>query len=142
MKERGLLHPALAELVACMGHGDSLCIADAGLPIQVEVQRIDLAFAPGRPGFLEVLAAVLSELRVESYVLAKEAQRSCPELVEAVRGMLPHAEEVWVRHEELKQRVRQARGVVRTGEFTPYANVIVHSGVPFSAGSPIGSVDG
>lgn len=132
MKDRGILHPGLAELVASVGHGDALCIADAGLPIPPEVRRIDLAFAPGRPAFLDVLTAVLSELRVESYVLAKEAQTSCPKVVEAVQAMLPGADAVWVSHEELKRRVREARGVIRTGEFTPYANVLVHSGVDFS----------
>jgi D-ribose pyranase len=32
-----------------MGHGDALCVADAGLPIPNGVPRIDLAFAPGSP---------------------------------------------------------------------------------------------
>jgi D-ribose pyranase len=131
VKDRGILHPRLARVVALMGHGDALCIADAGLPIPNGVPRIDLAFAPGRPPFLEVLDAVCSELRIERYTLAKESLTSCPGIVDAVRAHLAGADETSVTHEELKQLTVGARAVVRTGEFTPYANVILYSGVDF-----------
>jgi D-ribose pyranase len=134
MKDRGILHPLLSRLVASMGHGDLLGVADAGLPVPPGVERVDLAFAPGRPGFLEVVEAVLGELRVEAYVLAEESKEHCPQIVEALDRMLPDAEVVWVDHEELKRRCGAARGVVRTGEFTPYANVLLRSGVDFSGG--------
>lgn len=134
MKDRGILHPLLSRLVASMGHRDLLGVADAGLPVPPGVERVDLAFAPGRPGFLEVVEAVLGELRVEAYVLAEESKEHCPQIVEALDRMLPDAEVVWVDHEELKRRCGAARGVVRTGEFTPYANVLLRSGVDFSGG--------
>jgi D-ribose pyranase len=131
LKDRGILHPHLSWLVASMGHGDLLCVADAGLPVPPDVERIDLAFAPGRPGFLDVVEAVLGELRVEAYLLAEESKERCPQVVDALDRMLPEAELVWVDHEELKRRCGSARGVVRTGEFTPYANVLLRSGVDF-----------
>jgi D-ribose pyranase len=133
MKERGIIHPRLARVVASMGHGDALCIADAGLPIPNRVVRVDLAFAPGHPPFLDVLDAVLSELRVERFVLAKESMTEAPTIVEAVRERLRSIEETTVTHEELKQLMMDAAAVVRTGEFTPYANVILYSGVDFSS---------
>ena len=133
MKDRGILHPRLAAVVASMGHGDLLGIADAGLPISLEVERVDLAFAPGKPGFLDVLGAVLAELRVEAYVLAEESREGCPRCVRALDESLPEAEAVWVGHEELKRLCRDARAVVRTGEVTPYANVLLRSGVDFSS---------
>lgn len=135
MKDRGILHPQLSRLVASMGHGDLLGVADAGLPVPPGVERVDLAFAPGRPGFLEVVEAVLGELRVEAYVLAEESKEHCPQFVEALDRMLQNAEVIWVDHEELKRLYGAARGVVRTGEFTPYANVLLRSGVDFSGGS-------
>jgi D-ribose pyranase len=134
MKDRGILHPQLSRLVASMGHGDLLGVADAGLPVPSSAERVDLAFAPSRPALLEVVEAVLGELRVEAYVLAEESKVHCPQLVEALDRMLPDAEVVWVDHEELKRRCATARGVVRTGEFTPYANVLLRSGVDFSSG--------
>ena len=126
MKDRGILHPRLARVIASMGHGDALCITDAGLPIPTGVLRIDLAFAPGQPPFLDVLDAVLLELRVERYTMAKE---SSPEIVDALRMRLRQAKESSVTHEELKQLSADAKAVVRTGEFRPFANVILYSGV-------------
>lgn len=117
-----------------MGHGDLLCVADAGLPIPPQVERIDLAFAPGRPEFIEVVAAVLSELRVEAYEVADESLSACPEIVARLDEALRGIECLWMSHEELKHRSEAVRAVVRTGEFTPYANVILRSGVDFSAG--------
>lgn len=49
MKKGGVLHPLLAQVVASLGHGDLLVVADAGLPIPPGPLRIDLAYAPGRP---------------------------------------------------------------------------------------------
>jgi len=132
VKDKGILHPRLARIVASLGHGDGICVADAGLPIPSGVPRIDLVLAPGRPPFIEVLDAVLSELRVERYALAKEANETCPGIVDAIRTRLGVAEETAVTHEELKKLTTDARGVVRTGEFTPYANVILYSDVDFT----------
>jgi D-ribose pyranase len=77
----------------------------------------------------DVLDAVLSELRVERYTMAKE---SSPEIVDALRMRLRQAKESSVAHEELKQLSADAKAVVRTGEFRPYANVILYSGVEFT----------
>lgn len=131
MKERGILHPGLARVVAEMGHGDLLCIADAGLPIPPGVERIDLAFGPGKPSFIDVFEAVISELRVEAFVVAKESGEACPELIERVRATLSGADEVSTDHEGLKALLPSCRAIVRTGEFTPFANVLLRSGVDF-----------
>lgn len=131
MKRTGILHPRLAAVVASMGHGDLLCVADAGLAVPYGVERIDLAFAPGRPGCLEVVRAVLAELHVDSYTLAHESREYCPDIVNALAETLPRAEVVWIEHDGLKPLLASARAVVRTGEFTPYANVLLSSGVAF-----------
>jgi D-ribose pyranase len=131
MKDRGLLHPELSRVVASMGHGDLLCIADAGLPVPPGVERIDLAFAPGLPRLLDVVSAVLGELGVQAYVLSEELQESKPSFVSALAQALPAAEALWVTHEQFKQETARARAIVRTGEFTPYANVLLRSGVGF-----------
>jgi D-ribose pyranase len=132
MKETGILHPELARVVTEMGHGDLLCIADAGLPIPSGVERIDLAFGPGKPSFIDVFEAVISELRVEAFVLAKESDAGCAELVARVRSALEGAEEIATDHEGLKALLPACRAVVRTGEFTPFANLLLRSGVNFT----------
>jgi D-ribose pyranase len=132
VKARGIIHPRLAAVVAAMGHGDLLGIADAGLPVPLQVERVDLGFAPGKPEFLDVVRVILEELRVEAYVLAEQSREGCPEYVRVLEESLPEAEAVWVDHEELKRLTAGARAVVRTGEFTPYANVLLRSGVDFT----------
>jgi D-ribose pyranase len=138
MKRGVILNPELSRVVALMGHGDSIVVADAGLPIPAGVERIDLAFAPGKPAFLEVLEALLAELEVERAVLATELQAAAPPaFVQALQARLlalPRVRERGVEqvtHQELKRLCGAARAVVRTGEFTPYANVILYSGVVF-----------
>lgn len=129
MKAQGLLHPQLSRVLAEAGHGDLIGIADAGLPLPVGVERVDLALVRGVPGFADVARAVLAELRVERLVIAEESREACPELVELLTDLAPDATVTWVSHDELKRRSRDARAVVRTGEFTPFANVLLVSGV-------------
>lgn len=133
MKDRGLIHPELMGHVTRAGHGDLLGFGDAGLPMPVTVPRVDLAFAPGRPGLLEVVDAVLGEFRVEAYLVAEESFTDAAWLIDALAERLPDAERLVVSHEQLKQLSTGARAMVRTGEVRPYANVLLRSGVDFSA---------
>lgn len=139
MKHRGVLHPGLARTLSELGHGERIALADAGLPIPATTPRIDLAFAPGQPPLLQVLDAVLSELHVEAYVVAEESRVQAPWLLEALAQRLPDAELIVVSHEELKVAAGHARAVVRSGEFRPYANVLLQSGVNFNGRDPTSS---
>jgi D-ribose pyranase len=137
MKRGALLHPELSRVIASLGHGDALIIADAGLPIPPGVERIDLAFAPGKPAFMDVLEAVLTEMQVERAILATEVKAAAPGFHQRLQGKLMSLPKVgergvdFVSHEELKRLSQKAAAVVRTGEFTPYANVVLYSGVVF-----------
>lgn len=131
MKDRGLLHPQLSRVLAETGHGDLIGVADAGLPVPAGVERVDLALVRGVPSFAEVVRAILAELRVEELVVAEEAHGSCPDLLALLRELAPDAVVTSVPHEQLKARSSGARAIVRTGEFTPFANVLLVSGVDF-----------
>ncbi len=132
MKKIGLLNRDLSEVIASMGHTDALVIADAGLPIPDCVRRIDLAVVEGIPAFLSVLSAVLTELKVERAVIAQEMLEVSPKVGVAVRELLGDDVQIeTVPHEKFKELSRSAKAIVRTGEFTPYANVILYSGVVF-----------
>ncbi|PFV41789.1 D-ribose pyranase, partial [Bacillus cereus] len=37
----------------------------------------------------------------------------------------------YVSHEQFKEHTKKAKAIIRTGEATPYANVILHAGVIF-----------
>ena len=129
MKRTALLHAELSHAIATLGHGDMLVIGDVGLPIPNGPRRIDLALTPGIPAVADVLRVVLQEMQVEKAVVATEA-------VERSDGQLP----TWcqlpvtpqaVSHDEFKRLTQHARVMVRTGECTPYANVILVAGVTF-----------
>lgn len=131
MKKTPILHPALSERIASMGHKDRLVIADAGLPIPPETNRIDLALTQGVPGFLETLEVILSELQIEGAVIAEEMVEVSPELFDALKQLMPEVQLTLVSHEMLKEMTGTSNAVVRTGEFTPFANIILISGVVF-----------
>lgn len=132
MKRTALLHAELSRVIATLGHGDMLVLGDAGLPIPDGPVRIDLAITPGLPPLADVLRAVLTEMQVERVILAHEtlAREAGGALPAWCAGQLNMAPEL-VTHAALKQLTASARAVVRTGECTPYANIVLCAGVTF-----------
>lgn len=124
MRKSGLLNPALTSAVARLGHTDTFIIADCGLPIPHDVPVIDLTLTFGIPTFADTLAALLEEVVVEAGTIADTTP---PE----VRSLLPAVPLTEVSHDDLKREVARASFVVRTGSTTPFANIILRSGVPF-----------
>ena len=131
MKKTGILNQPVSAVIAGLGHTDTLVIADAGLPIPPETQRIDLALTPGIPAFLDTLRVVLTEMQVERAIVAGEMLDVSPGIYEAVKELLGDVPIETVTHLIFKEQTRSARAVIRTGETTPYANVILVSGVTF-----------
>jgi D-ribose pyranase len=129
LRDVAILNPRLLALLAGAGHMDLIVIADAGLPIPPGLEVIDLSLVSGVPSFLQVLDAVRQVLAVESAVLAREtsSQGIYPELASRLKGL--SVEEV--SHEEFKVRLSKARGAIRTGETTPFANVGLIAAVTF-----------
>jgi len=131
MKKIGILNQPISAVVSGLGHTNTLVIADAGLPIPSETERIDLALAEGIPSFLETLRVVLTEMQVETAVVAKEMLAVSPEIYEAIQALLGDIPITTIAHEAFKAQTKTARAVVRTGDFTPYANIILIAGVVF-----------
>lgn len=139
MKKGTLINSDISYVISKLGHTDSIVVADSGLPIPDETQRIDLAVSKGVPGFLEVLDAVLGEQRVEEIVIASEIRNVSPDMYDSILRRIKElkvAENIEIKvteitHEDFKKMTKEAKAVIRTGEFTPYANVILKSGVVF-----------
>ncbi|MBV7298405.1 D-ribose pyranase [Enterovibrio paralichthyis] len=139
MKKSTLLNSDIAHLVSTLGHTDEYTICDAGLPIPQHVARIDLALTHGVPGFIETVRVVLSESQIEGVILAEEFATVSPECHEALIQEIRHEEArsgkniaiQYVSHEAFKLRTHDSHAVIRTGECTPYANVIFQAGVVF-----------
>lgn len=131
MKKGLLLNSEVSAVIAQMGHTDMLTLGDCGLPIN-QAKRIDLALKRGVPGFLETLDAVLTELCVEKVILSKEIKTVSPEMHQAILSRFGETVKFeYVQHEEFKKRTEDSKAVIRTGECTSFANVILVSGVAF-----------
>ncbi len=139
MKKNTLINAELSYVVATLGHTDEITICDAGLPIPDQAQRIDLALTHGVPAFIDTVKAVLSEMQIEGLLLAEEFASVSPELHQELLDVIAAEEKLrdkkitlsYLSHESFKQQTCSSKAVIRTGECTPYANVIFQSGVVF-----------
>ena len=131
MKKIGTLNQPLSSVISGLGHLDTIVVADAGLPIPAETQRIDLALTKDVPGFIETVRVILEEVQVERAIVAEELLTKSPQVYQQLQELILEIPIDTIPHIEFKQRTGSARAVVRTGEFTPYANVILVSGVVF-----------
>ena len=117
-----------------MGHTDRICIGDCGLPIPEEVERIDLALKFGVPSFMDTLAVVAEDMKIEKIVLAEEIKTQNPKVLGEIEALFAGQpiEVEFVSHSELKALSCDCRAVIRTDETTPYANIILQSGCIFA----------
>lgn len=129
MRTSGIINAALARGLARLRHTDLVVVADAGLPVPPGPQVVDLAVVYGLPRFDAVLRAVLDEIVVEGALAAEEVVGANASTWTTLRNWLPDVD--LVSHDELKRMTAGSVLVVRTGEDTPYANVVLRCGVPF-----------
>ena len=86
---------------------------------------------------MEVLREVGADMKIEKIVLAEEIKSQNPEVLQEIEqffaenetGFKPKVE--FVLHSDLKQMTKTCKAVIRTGETTPYANIILQSGCIF-----------
>ena len=132
MKKNGILNSDISRVLSYMGHTDTITVSDCGLPISEETERIDLALKFGVPRFLDVLAVLLEDMKAEKIYLAEEIKEKNPEVLRGIGCLLPGIPAVFIPHDELKKMTYGTKAVIRTGETTPYANIIIQSGCIFS----------
>lgn len=139
MKKGVLLNSPISSVISRLGHTDKITIADAGLPIPSSVERIDLALTQGIPDFMSVLQTITHEIQVEAVMLAEEIKTINPSLFNEILSYLYLLEQeqkksiqiMYVSHEAFKKQLTENKAVIRTGECTPYANIVLFSGVTF-----------
>lgn len=133
MKRHGILNSDISRVLSYMGHTDRICIGDCGLPIPDETERIDLSVRFGQPAFMDVLKEVGSDMKIEKIVLAEEIKERNPAVLAEIEQYFSESrpEVEFVPHTELKTMTRECKAVIRTGETTPYANIILQSGCIF-----------
>lgn len=139
MKKGRVLNADISSVISRLGHTDSLVVCDAGLPVPRNTQRIDMALTQGVPSFMQVLEVVTTEMQVESAIIASEIKQHNPQLHET---LLKHIEQLqqhqgnnievrYVTHEQFKKHTADSHAVIRSGECSPFANIILCAGVTF-----------
>ena len=133
MKKAGILNSEISRVLSYMGHTDLLAIGDCGLPIPDEVERIDLALEFGVPTFMHTLSVVAGDMKVEKIILAEEIRTQNPAVLGEIETLFAGQglEVEFVPHTQLKALTHDCKAVIRTGETTPYANIILQSGCIF-----------
>lgn len=136
MKRNGILNSDISRVLSYLGHTDTICIGDCGLPIPDEVERIDLALKFGVPTFMEVLETVSQDMDIEKIYLASEIKTHNPSVLKEIENLMnarkKKVEILFLSHIELKTATKDCKTVIRTGETTPYANVILEAGCIFA----------
>lgn len=131
MKKTRVINSDISRVIAQMGHFDTLSIGDAGMPVPEGTEKIDLAVEAGLPSFIQVLENILSELQVQKVYLAEEIKLQNPEQLKAVKDAVGDTPIEFIPHDQMKKDLKTTKAFVRTGEETPYSNIILESGVVF-----------
>ena len=131
MKKTKMINSDMSRVIAQMGHFDKLSIGDAGMPVPMGTEKIDLAVDNGIPSFMQVLTNVLEELEVQRIYLAEEIKTENPKMLENIKALMPETPIAFMPHSDMKKDLNNCHAFVRTGEMTPYSNIILESGVVF-----------
>lgn len=132
MKKNGILNSNISKVLSDLGHTDMVTISDCGLPVPDGVEKIDISLKLGVPGFIETLAEILKDMKIEKVILAKEIINNNENILKEIKKLLDENTQIeFIEHEEFKKITNKSKAVIRTGEDSPFANVILISGCIF-----------
>lgn len=131
VKQSGILHPELLDLVASAGHGDIIVLTDAGLRVPKGARRIDLALTCGVPTIVDVVRAMDEELVIEAATVAAEFNVWNPGVYAATMEVLPVTPDERPHQELMDDMAERAYAYVKTGECSAYASVALVCGVNY-----------
>ncbi|REH97256.1 D-ribose pyranase [Staphylococcus felis] len=134
MEKTRVLNSHISKAIATIGHFDLLTINDAGMPIPNDDRRMDLAITKELPRFIDVLEVVLSEMEIQKVYLAEEIKSNNPTQLQQIKNLLDENVEIaYIPHSEMKTYLSHPlnKGNIRTGEVTPFSNIILESNVTF-----------
>ncbi|MGA2807014.1 MAG: D-ribose pyranase [Terracidiphilus sp.] len=128
MLKSGILNPHLNSLLSRVRHTNTLVIADRGFPFWPQVETIDISLVDDLPQVLDVLKAIRANFNIGRVFMAEEfnsanGSEARIRLEQALQGVPTSFEP----HVEFKKRVPTAIGLIRTGDTTQYANMILES---------------
>ena len=128
MLQTGILNPHVLDLVARIRHTNTLVICDWAFPFWPEIETVDISLTKGIPTVLDVLDLLTPVFKIGRIWQAEEfLSTNTPENIDRFNqsfGNIPVTREA---HLDFKKRVPFAIGLIRTGDPTPYGNVIIES---------------
>jgi D-ribose pyranase len=128
MLKTGILNPHVLNLLARVRHTNTLVIADRGFPLWPQIEIVDLSLVDDLPTVLQVLAAVRANATFGKAWMAKEfLSENRPAVRKRFITALKGVSLKFKPHADFKKRVPNAIGLIRTGDTTQYANVILES---------------
>lgn len=131
MNKFGILNSEICKVLADLGHTDMILIADCGLPVPSGVKKIDLSLKMGVPSFIDVTAVLESAMQIEHIIIAREMHEHNSNIYSQLKTVFPDISCTEITHEQFKQLSKEVKAIIRTGEATPYANIILRAGVIF-----------
>lgn len=128
MLKTGILNPHINSLLSRVRHTNTLVISDRGFPFWPQIETVDISLIDDVPTILQLLTAIRKNFVVGKAWMAEEFLANNDGLTrsrfaEALDGV-PLVHEP---HVEFKKRVPYAIGLIRTGDTTQYANMILES---------------
>jgi D-ribose pyranase len=125
----GILNPAINSLVSRIRHTNTLVIADRGFPFWPRIETVDISLVDDIPRVLDVLQALSKNFVIAQAFMAEEFLSVNSDATKAqYSAALAGVPITYERHPIFKKRVPQAIGLIRTGDTTQYANLILESG--------------
>ncbi len=128
MLKTGILNPAVLDLLARVRHTNTLVISDRGFPFWPEIETVDLSVVDDLPTVAQLIAALRPNFVIGRVFAAEEVQAAnSPEKLARHLGALEGLPITFMSHVDLKKRVPDAIGLIRTGDTTQYGNLILES---------------
>jgi D-ribose pyranase len=128
MIRSGVLNPAINSLISRVRHTNTLVIADRGFPFWPTIETVDISLVDDIPRVVEVLNAIRANFSVGRAFMAEEFRSFNSRKTRLnFEGALTGVEVNYEPHIEFKKRVSSAIGLIRTGDTTQYANIILES---------------
>ena len=129
MLKTGILNPAINSLLCRIRHTNTLVISDRGFPFWPQIETVDISLIDDIPRVLDVLQALTRNFVIAQAFMAEEfLSVNRPATKDAFTEALNGTPILYEPHVIFKRRVPEAIGLIRTGDTTQYANIILESG--------------
>lgn len=135
MLQKGILNPAVNDLLSRIRHTNTIVIADWAFPYWNEIEVVDLSLTKGIPLITDLLELLKENFKVGNIWQAEEFLNTNPDDIigkfdahfNGFKRLNPEVEVTRLAHNDFKKLVPKSIGLIRTGDPTAYGNVILES---------------